>query len=1000
MNSLEKNNEKEKNEQLFISEIKKIKEKILNVDLFKDFDNQIFSLFQKQKNKIKKNEWKKQILKQKQKINLEYKQNIQDIKNQFQILEQKKNDNLIPQKKLIKTNNKEQNKKKTIHLEFKNSIQRIEEETNTYLKKIINLEKILINEKKSKKKKLLEEQIKISDQISEKKNSINNFFYEKYILLNEKIKNTKLKYNNEIKNIDKINENKINQIKEEKNKKKIFLNIKIEEINKLLKNKLNIHNKILIQEQKKFSQNKKKIEIEKKKLFLENKLIMFFILKQINPQNYKFFLNLLKKTWKNNYLYQKKIYLWEKKYIFIKLIFKKKINILFLENKYYDKKQKIKIENNLFAKEKEKEIIQKKLLKCLNCLELEIRIAEIEKKYNLKEIMSSEEIKKNEVNFIFFQKNIIDKLKIENINFQKKNIQILNEQKKKQSLLQMQIKIEKINLKSYYFDNISETNKKIKEIENRLTYLKNNKTYEIQKKSTIFEQQKQDFAKRTKLKKNQFEYIIRENLENNENFFHILILFNEYIKNKEEEIKKLFQKIKEKLKTFFIMFITERKKKSYILKFSYIHELLEFFIDEIKDKHFYCYYLWKKKIYNFQKSNLKTKKNLNQNLTKYYKQNIFFIQNLIKKKKLNKSEENIFDSLENKIKNYENFYITLKKENSKLNLEKIKKDSEFERKINNFKKKQNKKIQKNNFYQQKIFLYLEKIKKLSNSKIIGKKILLWFYNKKIFNYWDCCLKNIDSFEDFLYKEQKKFSLIIEKKLRKKQKNKKKFYKYEKQLVWISNKFHDIIKEIYLIKIQNLSNKTNEEENQLNQQIFALKKIIKNQFQEMKEKMSLLQLNLKEAKTENDIFVNNQIKKIQNEQNQIKKFLIEKLNQKKDIYKKTIFLESKKTKIMKISKKTEKKIIFSHFYNMEKKYSRHCSKIEKKINKNNKKTNWKIILLSTENKIYSYILKIFSWIQFCKKKSELKKNTQKKIKKNKNKIKINNFFYKKIYDFFK
>ena len=173
----------------------------------------------------------------------------------------------------------------------------------------------------------------------------------------------------------------------------------------------------------------------------------------------------------------------------------------------------------------------------MNDIELEFRLIEIDRKYSIIELNSEEDQSKSSILFLFQKSEILEKLKIENLKYQKKMLFLNNKHEKKKCLLKMQIKIEKINLKSFYFENIIKKNEKIKELKNQKIYLKNNQESQIQKQIIICEQNKYDFLKREKLIKVQFKYLVEQYFENYQKNLNDLNLFSEYMNNIKKKIK-------------------------------------------------------------------------------------------------------------------------------------------------------------------------------------------------------------------------------------------------------------------------------------------------------------------------------------------------------------------------------------------------------------------------------------------------------------------------------
>nr|KAB8122651.1 hypothetical protein F2B49_01265 [Candidatus Phytoplasma sacchari] len=805
----------------------------------------------------------------------------------------------------------------------------------------------------------------------------------------------KTNHKSKINYINDIYDNNKKKTEIEKEEQENFLNLEIQNINNLFKNEINNHNKILTEQQKEFIINKKNIEQKKNNLFKEEKIKMFFILDVIKKYNYKNFICLMKQILKNEFFNLKKVFLWRKKYIFIKFFYNQKLNLISIEKNFLIKKEEIKIKNNNILLKNEKYILDNNLIQKLNCLELELRMIEIEKKYKLIKINSEEDIEKNEINFIFEKQKILEELKLKKLSYQKKIISLKETKEKKELLLKIQIKIEKINLKCEYLKNILQNYKKIDETENTIINLKNDKEYYIQKQNIIFEQNKKKFTKRNELKKIHFQYLIEKYNVKNKNNSESLDLIKSYIHKKQQEEKIFFVEIKEKLNLYLNLSKNEKIFFS-LQQFVEINELLQIFIEKIKDKQFKNYYLWIKQFYNLKDTKLQQKINLNKDITEYYEQNIFFLKNLIQQNKSswnNLTKNNILFSLEKKIKKYENFYIILKKKYSKLQTKKQKNKINYLKKINKLKKEQNKKIQENNFYQKKIFLYLEKIEKLNKKKILFKNFLLSYYKKKAFNYWFNLCKKIILFNP-------RINLTNEEKLQEDKNIKNNIYKYEKKINWIYNLYNDIIEEMHNFKIKNVQNQISKQKYDLKKQITLLKKISDIQFKQMKDKMFLIQLNLKEAQEIKKNIFSSEIEKFKKKQKEEEMNLFDILKIKENIYKKTIFLESEKNKINKKTKKKEETKILKNFILTKNKNNKKYNKLSKKIKKIKKNELKKIAFLSKKKKIYSFLHKILHWWKYIKEKKDLKKNTNKNKRKIKEKIQKNICLNKKFYNFLK
>ncbi|WCA22584.1 hypothetical protein [Candidatus Phytoplasma oryzae] len=998
-------NENDKNkitDKNFCLEIEKLNKKIFeNNFVSEDHKKNIDIYIENKNNKININ-LKENIIEEIKKLNIEYNNNIEIIKKKFnQLIEKKtiiqqKKDKITKKKCIYEDIEKEDIEKKKIYIEFKQKTKNLDSEYKKNLEKLIIIENKSLSENKKIEKDFFQKKEEISKKNNEETKKINNFFYKKFFFINEKINILKKNYKNDINNIQNYYKEKIETIEKiEQKKEENILQQNNTNINNIFEKELKNHNQILLQQQNKFIIKKENLKKEKNSLFEQEKLKIFFIFDKINKINYINFLSFLNKIINNEFLNIQKIFSWRKKYIFIKFLYNKKINLISIEKNFITKKIKKKIENNIILEKKEKKILKNNLLQKLNYLELELRILEINKKYEIIEINSEKDIKKQEIQFLFEKNKILEKIKLKNLSIQKKKIFLTNEKNKKNALLKMQIQIKKINLKSYYFQNIIKNQEKIEELENNIINIKNNQEYQFQKQKIILEKNKQDFLKRNKLKKIHFQYLKQKYFENQEKNLYSLNIFEKYIKETKIKEKKIFQKIKFKLNSYFQILKCQKKVFS-IIQFSFIHQLFDNFIDNNKEKQFHNYYLFLQQIYFFNKNNLQIKINLNKNLIEYYRQNIFVLKNIINQNKIysNFNKNNLFFSIEKKFKKYENFYIIFKKKYLKLKHKEKKNEINFQNKVIKLKKEQNKKIQKNNFYQKKIFSYLEKIENFKKKKTLGTKIFLLFYKVKFFYYWNKLLKNIKYFYPKI-----NLNKLLEKIIKNKDENNK-LEKYEEKINCISYLYDNILEEIYNFQIQNIKNKTKQKKIDLINKIKKIKLTSENKLKIMKDQMFLLQLNLKEAQEINQNDFLYQMKKIKQKKKEEEIDILSILNKKNQIYTKTIFIESQKIKINKKLKEKEKNKILENFNFMKKIYCKNEKKITKKIKKINKNNLKKISFLSKTKKIYFWYSNLLNWWKYIKEKQDLKKNIKNQKIKIKKKIQKNIFLYKNFFNFFK
>ncbi|MBP3059257.1 hypothetical protein FEF22_000445 [Texas Phoenix palm phytoplasma] len=988
------------NEKNYISEIKKNTKFFLENDFFEDIKKKKFFLLFDIIDKTKqKDPLKKQFISDLNQLNSEYNNNILNNKKKFKfflennkiILDQEEN---LLISKLYKKQKINFLKKKKIFLEFQNNINKIKKEKRKYFFKIINLEKKvflyfnifqMIIEKKNKF---------LLDKILFIKNQINNDFYNKNIVLNKEINNLKFITNELVQKLKDFYKNDLVNINNNHEKEAKILFLKNKEINNLFQKQLDNHNKIFEEERVSFLNNKDVLKNQRKILFQKCKIVMFFFIEKVFLNNYKNFIFFLKKVQKNELLYLTNLHIWRRKYIFLKLIYNKKLNWIFMQNKLLSNIKEIKIKSNYKLYEQEKEIIHNKKIQKINYFETDLRILEIIRKYKIMFSEFQEEYKKNELNFLNQNNNFQIFLKLHNLEYKKNILNYSIDKKEKKVLLKTQLQKEKVNLITKSCEYIIEQLILIRNLKKKTTNLKNIQQQHINNQHELFEQQKQDFFKRTQMTKIKTEYFIKQYFIREKEYSINLISYIKFIIQKDYQRKKIFSQIKKQL-DFEVLNCQNFEDFFNLEKFELINNLIKLFFDNVLDQQFYYSYVLQKRISYFQDFIIKQKNQYNNIFCRYFEQNIFLMRNLFNKSKLKFGTKmrQKFTFIENKIKIYEQFYFSLKKKIFFLHKEKI-----YKNKFNDLKKKQNIIRRKYIFFQTKIFKLFNKIIFLKEKNFFFNKIFLNFYKKRIISCLFSFFRYMESIS-FFEKEYNNFmNYMNELKNNFDESQKEIIEQNEKNIFSLYNFLIDILKDIHLIQLQNIKELKKKEEDNLKNQIFIYKKIIKNNFFEMNNKIKLMNLNFREALIEkNKVFFKN-LHQLQIEYSKKKIYSILQFNNKIAFFYKISNLKLNQMKAIQRNQNLEERKIFLSFAKIHKKYLKTHQSLLKKIENIKKKTKFNISKSYFKNKIQWLLFIIWFRLKNIKDRKEIKRSYKDNIKKLKNKIKIQIFFYN-IFNYF-
>ncbi|MFR0367965.1 hypothetical protein [Candidatus Phytoplasma palmae] len=988
------------NEENYIQDIEKNKKFFLENDFFEDIKKKKFFILFDNIDKKKQNDpFKKQFIFDLNQLNSEYNNNILNIKKQFNFFLENnkiifdKEENLLISK-LYKKQKINFFKKKKIFLEFQNNINKIKKEKKENLLKIIILEKKIFSYFNIFRMIIERKNNFLSDKILFVKKQINNDFYNKNIILNKEINNLKIITNELVKKVKDYYQNNLVNIQNNHKKEEEILFSKNKEINNLFQKQLDNHNKIFEEEQISFLNKKDILKNERKLLFRKFKIVMFFFIEKVFLKNYKNFIFFLKKVQKNEFLYLTNLHIWRKKYIFLKFLYNKKLNWIFMKNKLLLNIKEIQIKSNSEMYEQEKEIINNKKIQKINYFETDLRILEIIRKYKIMFSEFKEEYKKNELNFLNKKNDFQILLKLNNLEYRKNILKYYIDKKEKKILLKTQLQREKVNLITKYFDCIIEQLILIIKLKKKITNSNNIQQKQINNQHELFEQQKQDFFKRTNMTKIKTEYFIKQYFIREKEYSINLISYIKFMKQKDCERKKIFSKIKKQIDLEFLN--CQNCEDSFNLEnFEIINNLIKLFFEKVLDQQFDYSLVLQKRISYFQDFIIKQKNQYNNIFCRYFEQNIFLIRNLFNKSKLKfeKKMRQKFNFIENKTKIYEQFYFSLKKKIFFLHKEKI-----YKKKFNDFKKQKNNIRKKYIFFQNKILKLFNRIIFLKEKKFFFTKFFLNFYKNKIISYLDSFVKYIDSI-NFFEKEYNDFLEYMNKLKNNFDDSQKEIIDQNKQNIFsLYNFFIDILKEINLIQLQNIKDLKKKEEENLKNQILIYKKIIQNNFFEMNNKIKLMNLNFKEALIEkNKVFFQN-LHKLQMEYSKKKIYFILQFNKKMSFFYKISNLKLNQMKAIQRNQNSEERKIFLSFAKIHKKYLQKHQSLLNKIEKIKKKTKFNISKSCLKNKIQWLFFIIWFRLKNFKDKKEIKKSYRNNIKKLKNKIKIQIFFYN-IFNYF-
>ncbi|MDV3205459.1 MAG: hypothetical protein Q8899_01660 [Weeping tea tree witches'-broom phytoplasma] len=974
-----------------ISEIINLQNYLKNINLFED--TEIKSLtFDTNKNWTQKHKnLNKKIITDIQQLNIDYHHNILSLKNKFRkMLKTHKINNekkeIYLTQKINKQKNKDILKKQKINSEF----EYIKKITNNQLQNSLasfkNLENQINLQQEEEQKIFVKKNLQIIQINQQTKADINKLFYQKNVILNEKIKKLKCIFNESIKQIEYIYQDNQENIKNsEKKQQEIYIN-QIKQINNIFQQKLDNHNKNF-DETKNFFLQKQNIITRKKQLLINNNQIqMFFFVKQIYRENYKNIMLIIKMIYHNQLIYLKKLHIWRQKYIILKFICHKKLNKINQENKLFAQTKHLQTNHVLFTKEKEKNIIQNNYLQKINSLEMELKLLSQNTQNKITTTEFTEENQKNKLELDYLSKSLQIKAKLADLKYHQTILSLQQKKTNAKALLKKQLKIEKINLKSKYFEQIINNYQKIKQLKKQLTELQNKQEYEINLQNIIYRQQKQNYLHEIEIEKIKTNKIIEQYfITQKKNLSNIIsFIFNINIKHNQQ--KKIFCVITKRLNKL-IFNRTKTKKIFSRQELDEINNLYQIFIDNIKDKQFYYHYLLKNMIYNHHKMMIKQEKNVKEIILNFYEKNISFISVLVYKFKFKNKNTNTFflNFFETKMKKYSNLETLYKKNFITYEQQKKNISDKLKKEIDQLKYQQNKIFQKYNFYQKKIFIYLKKIHNLKNANSFISQIFYYIYSKKIFTYWHNYISIIQSYDNQFQKEYNFSQSYIHQIQDQKQNNKINSLKEnQKQINNISNIFIEITKEMYNQNIQNILTVNKQETEILKEKITSYEKENKTQLNQMKENINLVQENLEFTSHTIEKEFLQKINKNKIEYYQKRKNLFSKIQKKLDAYEQISKIKLLKEKIITKNQKTNIQKILIYHKNKQKKYLHKNLIFLKEINKNKKKTNTKISQILWKNKIYSLIDKVIWWFQHKKNKKELEINyqqTQIRLKKN-------------------
>ncbi|TVY12412.1 hypothetical protein [Candidatus Phytoplasma pini] len=973
------------------------------IDLFNDFQQK--KLFQNQdfSNVLKKDKSQKTLIFKFNQSNIENKESILNLSNEIMqncetipiLLNLKNEEQLIKKlKQKIKKNYSTINR---INSDFDNKIKQNNQEKDEILTNILFSEKETTKEQKKQEEKHSEEQNRIFIKIEKIQDDIYALFYKKNILWNQDINQNKIFTKQLQENIEKKYQYELNKIEEEKKQKENHLFEQTKNINDLFQKELDQHNKNLVQNQNKYDLNKKKIFNKQKKIFLLRRInYIFFILKDgiiVNENNYRYLVSFMKEIQKHELIYLRNLFLWQKKYIYLKNFNNYRLNLIVLENKLLSSQFKLRNEHNNNILYLQNKLIYNQQLKINLDLEKKLKLLQIDNNYqkNKYEILKESEI--DEINYIFDEKQIIFKIKINNLMFQKDLINLKYKKKAREDLIKKQLRLQKIQVNFQYFQKIIHYHEIIKKIKKKLINLKKTQQNQLDIQNILFYKQKQDFLQKNYEKKIQIEQFIKDNIINEKKYFNYLISYIKYMKDKNLQQNYLFQLIKQKYKSIYEIKLKIKKKNFFYEEFTNISKLCRLFLNNIQKKQFDYFIFLQKEIFNLEKYFISKENYLHDNISSFFDNNILFISNLMFKikSKLNIQKNINLSFLETKIKNYQNFFVLLKERKSLIENKKMKINFSQIKIIQKIYKKQDFFFKKYCSKQQKILFFLQK----QNLKGIFK-IFFWFRKKKIISNWFYFWKYLEllnhQFSSRYDSLLKQFPYVIKSF---QQKNLLFIEKYKHELQDLFDSFIDIIKEIHEINIRHILLEQSKEEKKLKDQIAFYQHLIRKQLRKMKDEMNLIQMNLNDALNEIEYFSQNEKKKIITIKDVKKKDLTSSLNKITHF-----FLMKEKRKLTKLTilkqnkKQTEKNELFL-LNRKQNKIIKDNYVLKKMISKKKRKLYFKIILLILKKIFYSYISKFLYRIKNIKDVFKFKKNYNSNIKKIKQKIEKEISLYKKI-----
>ncbi|WP_017192857.1 hypothetical protein [Italian clover phyllody phytoplasma] len=929
-------------------------------------------------------------------LNVDHRNNLSYIKNKFQsilytnfIQKDKKEHKYI--KELIKKIKHNNFAKKKINALFEQNIDSLKQKTQTDLDNIIFLEQKTHTEQEKEKNNFLQKHLEISEKTKFKSSETYQSFHEKNILINKQIIVLKNGLNANLNKLERNYKKNLTHINQKAIKKNNIFAEKMQKINDLFQNKLADHNKIFDQEKNTFKHNKNALEKKKQILFEEKKLMMFFFLESVSKTKEKCFLSLMKEMMQNEIRYYKDLNIWRKKYFWLKFLYNKALNIIALEKKIFVKITDMEIYNQHLICKQEKELINHEYLQQIKMLDIELRQTDVQKHYEMIKIERREEYAKNKLEYLFLQKNQEIQKKINNLEFQRKVLFLKHKTQHNKYLLKMQLKIEKIKITSEYYAKIIQNHKQIQRLKEDLEHLYVNQEHKIHFENMNYKQQQENLLFRMKVQQIKIENIIEKNFINQKNILKKLISFIAHLNEANNRQNNLINIMQDKLNNYLnnnkskVLFDTE--------EFEEVSSLLQFFIDQIHDKHFDSHYLLQKEIYLFEELLIQEKIDLIQVILEYYDKNISFIRDLVHNVqfKYDNPNNNFFAFFDKKIKISNNLYQSWKEQLNHWQKQKKNNKDQKESQINALRKTQNKILQKKNFYQNKLFQQIITINQTSAPKTFLSQISNKFKVKKFWNYWWSFWHNLTFFVDqsrLDYYEWNKYNRHI---LSKQEQDKQNLLlTHNNKIFLLTDIFLDIAKDIHFSQIKNIRFVAQEEENRIKKTIEKEQQAINQQLVQMKEKITLIQENLDDTLKEIENNFVQEMKQIEEEKKLLFQDFLSAFKKKSDLIVKKIKLYPIQNKITKQNQEKKEKIIFDSYENSQNTFLQKNNSILKQINKIDKKTVRFRKKQLFRGKIKLLLLKILWRLKYQKDKLELYKNH----KKNKNNSK--KYFNQQIY----